>query len=97
MASSDEVKKLGALARISIPEEKLESFAAGFEHILAYVGKLDELVLPSRESRAIPVIRNVFREDGSPHETGRYTEALVAQFPDKEGNRLKVKQIISHD
>ena len=97
MASPDEVLKLAALARISIPEEQLESFSAGFESILTYVGKLDELVLPSRDARAVPVVRNVFRVDGTPHAPGAFTDALVSQFPDAEGNRLKVKQIISHD
>lgn len=97
MASPEEVQKLAALARIHIAEEALTAFAEGFDSILAYVGKLDELTLPSRESRTIPTVRNVFRPDGTPHEKGIYTEALVGQFPHAEENRLKVKQIISHD
>ncbi len=97
MASPEEVQKLAALARISIPSEKLESFAKEFDSILAYVGKLDELVLPAQDARAKPAVRNVFRSDGTPHERGKFTDALVAQFPDSLKNRLKVRQIISHD
>lgn len=97
MASSDDVRKLAALARISIPDEKLGAFAKEFDGILTYVGKLDELTLPSRESRPNPVVRNVMREDGEPHEAGRFTAALAEQFSNREGDRLKVKQIISHD
>lgn len=97
MASTDDVQKLAALARLSIPQEKLADFAKEFDGILAYVGKLEELSLPETKERTIPTIRNVFRKDGEPHETGLYTEKLVEQFPDRKGNHLKVKQIISHD
>lgn len=97
MASADEVKKLAALARISIPEEKLAAFASEFDGILAYVGRLDELSLPARSERAVPAVRNVMREDGEPHEAGKYTRALTEQFPERAGDHLKVKQIISYD
>lgn len=97
MTGSDEVRKLAALARLSIEEDALDSFAKEFEAILAYVGTLDELSLPEREGRPLPAVRNVFREDGTPHEAGKYTEALIEQFPDRDGDALRVKQIISHD
>jgi len=35
------------------------------------------------------------REDESPHESGLYTDDIVAQFPDKKDNYLKVKKIMS--
>lgn len=97
MASTDEVKKLAALARVRIPEEQLARFAEEFDAILAYVGKLDTLALDIKDKQSASLVRNVFREDGTPHEKGKYTEKLVEQFPDKEGKYLKVKQIISHD
>lgn len=97
MASSEEVRKLASLARLSIPDEKLTAFAEGFESILAYVGKLDELTLPEHAERTASPVRNVFRMDAEPHQKGIYTEKLVEQFPDREGDALKVKQIITHD
>jgi aspartyl/glutamyl-tRNA(Asn/Gln) amidotransferase C subunit len=97
MASADEVQKLAALSRLSLPEEKLDTFAKEFDSILAYVGKLDELTLPAHNARRIPTVRNVFRTDSEPHEKGKYTEKLARQFPDHDGNSLKVKQIIKHD
>jgi aspartyl/glutamyl-tRNA(Asn/Gln) amidotransferase C subunit len=96
MASADDVKKLAALARISVNEAELEKFAKEFDGILAYVGKLEELDIPKGGDRRPPV-RNVLREDGEPHAAGAFTGAVVAQFPDKEGDSLKVKQIISYD
>ena len=97
MASADDVQKLASLARLSIPEEKLATFAKEFDGMLAYVGKLDELSLPTSAKRPIPAVRNVMREDGEPHASGLYTETIVEQFPNREGNSLKVKQILSHD
>ena len=96
MATTEEVKKLAALARISIGEAELEKFTKEFDSILAYVGQLEKLELP-QAGEVRPPLRNVMREDGGPHESGKYTEALVAQFPKADGNYLEVKQIISHD
>jgi aspartyl-tRNA(Asn)/glutamyl-tRNA(Gln) amidotransferase subunit C len=96
-ATPEEVAHLAALSRISIPENELATFASEFDAVLAYVSKLDELTLPSDDTTARPAVRNVFRLDGEPHEPGIYSEAIIAQFPEREGNSLSVKQIISHD
>lgn len=97
MATPEEVQRLASLARIAIPEEKTEAFAKEFDAILAYVGTLETLSLPGGGAPSAGVVHNVFREDGEPHATGLYTEKLTSAFPEKEGNLLKVKQIISHD
>ncbi len=93
----EDVRRLAALARIDIPEETLPAFAAGFEAILAYVGKLSELELPGGPEHRVPSVRNVLREDVNPTTPGTYTKKIVAQFPERSGNSLSVKQIISHD
>jgi len=95
-ATPEDVKRLASLARISVPEEDLARFASEFDSILAYVGKLDELSLPEGERR-VPLLRNVFREDGEPNVPGTWTKALTDQFPERDGDSLSVKQIISHD
>lgn len=96
MASTDDVKKLAALARLSIPDAELEAFAKEFDSILAYVGQLESLDIASAKG-AVPDVRNVLREDGTPHAPGLHTEKLAAQFPDRDGDSLKVKQIVSYD
>jgi aspartyl/glutamyl-tRNA(Asn/Gln) amidotransferase C subunit len=95
MASTEDVKKLAALARISVPDSKQEKFAQEFDAILKYVGQLEELEVPKGEP-LLPYT-NVFRADGEPHAKGKYTEKLAEQFPAREGDYLSVKQIISHD
>lgn len=96
MATKEDVKKLAALARIEISEAELEKFTKEFDAILAYVGQLEKLELP-KDLREKPALRNVMRADENPHETGKYTEKIAAQFPKREGDALVVKQIISHD
>jgi aspartyl-tRNA(Asn)/glutamyl-tRNA(Gln) amidotransferase subunit C len=95
MATSEDVKKLAALARISVPEETLPKFAAEFDAILGYIDQLADLNIKSGEP-LLPYT-NIFRADENPHESGIHTEKLVEQFPASEGNLLSVKQIIAHD
>lgn len=97
MATNEEVQKLARLSRITIPEGEAEVFSREFESILAYVGALESLTLDTLEGHDAGTHRNVFREDGTPHETGLYTQRIVEAFPEKEENSLKVKQILSHD
>ncbi|MDD2657224.1 MAG: aspartyl/glutamyl-tRNA amidotransferase subunit C [Candidatus Pacebacteria bacterium] len=101
MATTEEVKKLAALARITLEDTQLEKFTSEFDAILAYVGQLETLDLESAgggsASGGKPALRNVLREDGEPHPAGIYTEKLAEQFPQREGDALSVKQIISHD
>ncbi len=96
MATTEDVKKLAALARIKITDAELAAFTSEFDSILAYVGQLESLELPS-VGEVKPPVRNVMREDGEPHESGVFTEKLVAQFPQKDGDYLEVKQIIAQD
>jgi aspartyl-tRNA(Asn)/glutamyl-tRNA(Gln) amidotransferase subunit C len=96
MATTEEVKKLAALARIRIEDTELDKFTREFDAILAYVGQLDKLNL-SGEKETKPLLRNVMRKDGEPNAPGMYTKKIVEQFPESANNALIVKQIISHE
>ena len=96
MTTPEDVKKLAALARVLIPEESLAAFTKEFDGVLSYVGTLEELAL-EHETPSAGAVRNVFREDGEPHASGLHTEAIITQFPKREGNHLAVKKIISYD
>ncbi len=96
MATTEEVQKLAALARIRVADSELKKFTGEFDAILAYIGQLETLELPTSGGEK-PALRNVMREDGEPHATGEHTEKLAAQFRAREGDALVVKQIITHD
>lgn len=99
MATTEEVKKLAALARVSVNDAELDVFTREFDAILAYIGQLEKLKLPFNEDmeKEKPHLRNVMREDSEPRAAGEYTEKIVGQFPASENNALVVKQIISHE
>lgn len=97
MATTEEVKKLAALARISVPEAELEQFTKEFDAILAYVGQLNTLELPAGLKDEKPTLRNVYREDSNEIPAGELTEKLAAAFPERQGDYLVVKQIITHE
>jgi aspartyl-tRNA(Asn)/glutamyl-tRNA(Gln) amidotransferase subunit C len=97
MASTEEVRHLASLARLSLPEETLPALAAEFDSILAYIGQLDELSLDRSATPAIPAVHNAFREDVHPNVPGAYTDAITAQFPERDGDLLSVPQVIAHD
>jgi len=94
MATPEEVTKLASLARIEVPEAELASFIKEFDAVLAYVGTLDELSLPSG-TPAPGAVRNVLREDGEP--AAAHAKHLIEQFPKRDGDYLSVKQIISYE
>lgn len=96
MASVEEVKRLAALARLSIEEHELERFSKEFESILKYIGQIEQLAV-TKNHHTTPRVRNVFREDGTPHESSIYTKELTEQFPERSKDYLSVKKIISHD
>ncbi len=97
MVTKEEVEKLSELARISIKKEESDSFIKDFGAILDYVGELNSLTLPSELSDVKMSLHNVFREDKDPTPSGTWTKKITDAFPEKEGNALVVKQIISHD
>ena len=97
MATTEDVRKLAALARITVADEELAKFTSEFDAILAYVGQLESLEVPSGLAGEKPVLHNVMREDDEPYMARTYTEKIAAQFHSREGDALVVKQIITHE
>ncbi|MBI2087076.1 MAG: Asp-tRNA(Asn)/Glu-tRNA(Gln) amidotransferase subunit GatC [Candidatus Zambryskibacteria bacterium] len=96
--NKEKVLNLAKLARIKISDAEAESLSHEFDSILDYVGqiknagfKVQDLGLKNEEKFPI---RNVLRKDGEPHESGIYTEGILAQAPARDGNYIKVKKIL---
>lgn len=105
MISKEEIKKLADLARIEIKEEEQEELAKDMEAILEYVSQVKSVVasggdngFPSHQSRGGPREArggvNVMREDENPTESSTHSKELIAEFPHKEKDYLKVKKIL---
>jgi aspartyl/glutamyl-tRNA(Asn/Gln) amidotransferase C subunit len=97
MASTDDVARLAALARIEIPEADRARIAKEFDSILAYIGQLDELDIAVGAAPHAPKLHNVTREDVNAYAPRTWTERIVRLFPARVGNALSVKKILSND
>ena len=93
MTQKVDVAALAKLARIEVGDSELERLEREIPSILAFVETIQKADVS--DTAPAPKLRNVMREDGEPHESGIYTEALLAQAPEKQANRLVVKQVIS--
>ncbi len=95
MITKEDIQNLAELARIEVEEGEVERFRSSIEDILGYVSEIGAVSGEEASKTALSAdLRNVFREDGEPHESGRYTEGVLANAPDKEGGYLKVKKIL---
>lgn len=93
MITTTEIEKLASLSRIAVTAEEKELLRKDIESILSYVAKVQahagEAVVPPLSAH-----RNIFREDKDSHESGLYTEALLAAAPQSEKGYVVVKKIL---
>jgi len=90
-----DVRALAVLAHIEVRGAELEKLEQEIPNILAFVETIQKADI-SADTPA-PELRNVMRDDGEPHESGMYTERLLAQAPARKGDRIAVKQVISRE
>lgn len=89
----EEVRKVAALARLSLAPEEEERLTQQLDKILQYMEKLNQLDTTNVEPLAHVVdMVNVLREDQTTSHTS--TEALLMNAPAKEREFFKVPKII---
>ncbi|MBI4118191.1 MAG: Asp-tRNA(Asn)/Glu-tRNA(Gln) amidotransferase subunit GatC [Parcubacteria group bacterium] len=89
-----EIQHLAELARVKITDTQLEALRGDLGAILNYVSKIKEVSGDTSGVSDLGLVRNVMREDGEPHESGVYSEDLLAEVPQREGQYIKVKKIL---
>lgn len=89
-----DIKKLAELARLEISDEEQEKLLKEMDSILGYVSQVKEVTADMGAVSVADIVRNVMREDGEPHETGLYTDELLAEAPSSERGYVKVKNIL---
>ena len=91
-----DIEKLAKLARIELTDKEKQAYLKEIGAILNYVDQIKEVVGKTGEERKAGNLRNVMREDDIPNVSSANTEALVAEFPRKKDNYLKVKKILDN-
>ena len=89
----DDIQKLSQLARIDMDEQEMKELQGDLESILGYIEQISEVVTEEHE----PVAgehRNIMREDGEPHESGKYTKDILNEVPKVKDGYLETKKIL---
>ncbi|MDB5204673.1 MAG: aspartyl/glutamyl-tRNA(Asn/Gln) amidotransferase subunit [Candidatus Taylorbacteria bacterium] len=92
MISKIEIEKLANLSRLALTLPEKDSFSNEIGAILGYISNINSLV--SNDDVPQYAHKNILREDLVLHTTGEYTDRLVANAPEREGNFVKVKKIL---
>ena len=88
-----DIKALAKLARVAVSDEEMARLEKEIPAILGFVEQIQTVDTGTIENDTS--LRNVMREDASPHESGLYTEDILAAAPAVRDNRVVVKQVIS--
>src|SRR5437667_12546833 len=91
-----DVRHVAKLARLALPEEKLQTLTQQLESILEYVAKIGEVDVSGVEpmAHALP-IHNVLREDIA--QPGLSLEQVLQNAPETDGPFFKVPKVIGGD
>lgn len=93
MTDDVDVDGLAKLARLQVSDAELKELKRDIPAILKFVETINVSSAGVAQKEKTN-IRNVMREDGEPHESGIYTEQLLASVPRREGNRVAVTQVL---
>ncbi|MCH7529741.1 Asp-tRNA(Asn)/Glu-tRNA(Gln) amidotransferase subunit GatC [Patescibacteria group bacterium] len=94
MITKNDIEKLAQLSRIDISEGEIKELCSEIESILEYVSEVQDVSSSEPEKKA-GELRNVLREDDSPHESGMYTEVIMNEAPEQKDGYIKVKAILT--
>ena len=88
-----DIDKISELARIEMSQEEKEKILGEMDSILGFVNQIQEAKIDITE-RDAGEIRNIMREDGEPHESGKYTKDILREVPKVRNNYIEVKKIL---
>jgi len=93
-----DIQSLGELARIKLSEEEVKTYTGDFDSILTYVDELKKNVIKEKEEGNIGMrdSKNTgLREDIVIPSIHR--DAIISQFPERDGDRVKVPEVLSYE
>ncbi|PIT86559.1 MAG: Asp-tRNA(Asn)/Glu-tRNA(Gln) amidotransferase GatCAB subunit C [Candidatus Magasanikbacteria bacterium CG10_big_fil_rev_8_21_14_0_10_43_6] len=92
--SVQEVENIAELAHLSLTAEETKQYAEQLSVILEYISMLNEVDTEGvEETCQVTGLMNVTREDEVAACDPEMREKLIAAFPDKVGNLLKVRGV----
>jgi aspartyl-tRNA(Asn)/glutamyl-tRNA(Gln) amidotransferase subunit C len=80
-----DIRALAKLARLELSDAEVSKLEGELPAILGFVDEIQK-VSADMPKAVSPKHRNVMRADSDPHESGAFTEALLAAAPNRIGN-----------
>lgn len=90
---SIDIRAMAQLARLDVSDAEVERLEKEVPGILAFVETIQKV--GGTADASTPSLRNVMRDDIPSHESGVHTETLLKAAPQREGDRISVKQVVS--
>ena len=92
--TSEQILHIATLSRLELSEEEKITFGLQLSSILDYVGKLSEVKTEGVEPMHHSIeLHNVFGVDEANDADVKVREGLLAAFPEREGDLLRVKAV----
>ncbi|MCK5490628.1 MAG: Asp-tRNA(Asn)/Glu-tRNA(Gln) amidotransferase subunit GatC [Candidatus Pacebacteria bacterium] len=90
-----EVEHIAELARIELSKEEVEKFSGELSDVLGYIGQLEEVETEGIEPVSqVTGLVNVLRNDVAKSSDEDTRRTMIDNFPDKDGDYIKVKQVM---
>ena len=87
-----DVENLAEMSKIELTDAEKQQILKDMDGILGYVKQIESVEVPDTEVEYKH--RNIWREDSVTGGADFSTELINGQFPDKDGNFLKVKKVL---
>jgi len=88
-----EIENLAKLCRIELSDNEKKELLGEMDAILDFVNQIQKVKISDKE-KDIGRLKNIMRNDESPHESGKYTDAILTMAPKTEEGYFKVKKIL---
>ena len=97
MITIKELENLAVLARIKLNEDDKKSLIKEFDSILGYIDQLKKVDVSMDTESRVGRIRNIMRADNVKFISNDDRERLLNEAPDREGDFIAVKKIITQN
>lgn len=99
LLTKEEIEHIAKLARLGLSKEEKIKYSKELSGILDYMKKLNEVNVKNIELTVqITGLENIFRKDENPHETDvEKIKKMIGQAPERKGNFVKTKPIMTNE
>ena len=88
------IKKVAKLARIDITEEEEKKISEELASVIGYISELEKIPVGELDFTAIALLENIMIEDVGAHESGAFTDAILADVPRTRDGFVVVKKVL---